>query len=58
MNSGLRPQMSALAPQSMAIGTMTSCAATMHADMRLVPEFASFNASFWPTSGNIAALAR
>ena len=40
-NSGLRPQISAFAPTSIAIGTITICAATMHADIRLVPKFLS-----------------
>ena len=37
--SGLRPQASAFAPTSIAIGTITNCAATMQADIRLVPRF-------------------
>jgi transposase len=38
-NNGLRPQASAFATTSIAIGTITICAATMQADMRLVPKF-------------------
>jgi hypothetical protein len=37
---------------------MTICAATMHADIRLVLELRSWSASFWPTSGSMAALAK
>jgi hypothetical protein len=48
---------SARAPTS-AIGTITICAATMQADIKVVPRFLSCRASFWPTSGSIAALAR
>src|SRR3981189_3357981 len=57
-NKRFRPQWSACAPTSRAIGTMTICAATMQADIRLVPKFLSCNASFWPTSGSMAALAK
>ena len=49
----LQPQASALAPTKMAIGTITICAATMHADIRLVPRFLFCKASFCPTKGNI-----
>ena len=57
-NNGLRPQASAFVPTRMAIGTITIWAATMHADIRLVPRFLFSNASFWPTKGNIAAFAK
>ncbi len=50
--------LSVLAPTSIATGTITICAATMHADIRVVPSFLSCKASFWPTNGSIAALAR
>ena len=35
--SGLRPQRSALRPTNIAIGTMMICAATMQADISVVP---------------------
>lgn len=54
----LWPHWSAFAPTSIANGTITNCAATMQADIRLVPMFLSWSASFCPTSGNIAALER
>ena len=37
IDHGLRPHASAFAPTSIAMGTITICAATMQADMRLVP---------------------
>lgn len=54
----LWPQRSAFAPTSIANGTITNCAATMQADIRLVPMFLSWSASFCPTSGSMAALER
>ena len=42
---------------SAAIGTMTSWAATMQADISAVPRLRSCCASFCPTSGSMAALA-
>jgi hypothetical protein len=48
----------ALRPTSIAIGTMMICAATMQADINEVPRFLSCNASFWPTRGSMAALAK
>src|SRR5512133_3729768 len=52
--SGLRPQASALRPTRIAIGTITACAAMMHADMNSDPSFMSSLASSWPTRGSIA----
>ncbi|MNW20083.1 hypothetical protein D3C71_2203100 [compost metagenome] len=57
-NNGLRPQASALTPTSHAMGTMTSCAATIQADVSGVARWALAWASFWLTSGSIAAFAR
>jgi hypothetical protein len=37
--SGFLPQTSAFAPTSIAIGTITSCAAMMQADINVVPSF-------------------
>jgi len=57
-SNGLRPQLSALAPTSQATGTITSCAATMQAEVSGVARWMSICESFWLTSGSIAALAR
>jgi hypothetical protein len=57
-NSGLRPHLSAVHPTSSAIGSITGCAATMHADIMAVASFGCAAASFCPTSGSNAALAR
>jgi hypothetical protein len=48
----------ALRPTNIAMGTMMTCAATIQADIMEVPKFLSWSASFWPTSGSIAALAK
>ena len=50
--------MSALAPVTIATGTITPCAATMQMAIRLVPSSLLTSASFCPTSGSIAALAK
>ena len=57
-SNGLRPQRSAFAPTSSATGTITSCAATMQADVSGVAICRLACASFWLTNGNIAAFAR
>jgi len=57
-NSGFRPQLSAVRPTMSAIGSMTIWAATMQADIMAVASFGWAMASFWPTSGSSAALAK
>ena len=52
---GFRPQTSAFFPTMTATGTITSCAATMQADIKVVARAGLASASFWPTSGSIAA---
>ena len=50
--------MPALRPTASATGTMTSCAATMHTDISVVPSSLFARNSFWPTRGSISALAK
>src|SRR4029077_5193231 len=57
-NNGLRPQLSAVRPTRRAIGSITACAATMQADIMAVASLGYAAASFCPTSGSSAALAR
>jgi len=57
-NIGFRPQVSALVPTTYATGTITTCAATMHADISAVPTSLLCKANSWPTSGSMAALAK
>jgi hypothetical protein len=57
-NIGFRPQLSAVRPTRRAIGSITACAATMHADIMAVASFGYAAASFCPTSGSSYALAK
>jgi hypothetical protein len=50
--------MSAFAPTKSATGTITSCATRMQTDISVVANDGFANASFWPTSGSIAAFAK
>ena len=45
-------------PTTYATGTMTTCAATMHADISAVPTSLLCKPNSWPTSGSMAALAK
>ena len=56
--TGLRPQEVASRLEIKATGTITSWAATMQADIKTGAALFRPSPDFWPTSGNIAALAR
>jgi hypothetical protein len=55
---GLRPQLSALRPTRIAIGSITPWAATTQNDIMAVASLGNSSASFWPTSGRSGALAK
>ncbi len=54
-NNGLRPQLSAVRPTRRAIGSITTCAATMQADIIAVASFGYAAASFWSLKALVVA---